>query len=130
MSADVRTDPSPKQLFGVGLDNKKGEFPRGTQNIPTNATTSVWFCDGPAVGLSESMSLTYEDCTFRTYLMFKPEGGIWVPLRLIQWEVHDEAYTDPTSPTGWKPITNHDGHSTGITGDESSIAFPHWTSLY
>ena len=31
------------------------------------------------------------DLEFSTYLMFRPSRGIWVPLRLITWELHDEA---------------------------------------
>ena len=71
------------------LDNRYGEFPRGQAAIPANTNTNVWFCDAPADGLHQGNAKM--DVEFSTYLMFRPSGGIWVPLRLITWELHDEA---------------------------------------
>jgi hypothetical protein len=71
------------------LDARYGKFPRGTPDVPANATTGVWFYDAPSDGLHQGNAK--EELEFSTYLMFRPNGGIWVPLRLIQWGVQDEA---------------------------------------
>jgi hypothetical protein len=80
------------------------------------------------VSLPASINPVTEDETFSTYLMFQPPGGIWVPLRLIQWQLHDEA--QPNGVGGWNAINSNDGKTTKITGDDPSSAFPRWTSHY
>ena len=57
---------------------------------------------------------------FSNYLMFQPPGGIWVPLRLITWKLHDEA--------GNGVLLN--GSNATITSDADSTAFPDWTSKF
>jgi hypothetical protein len=69
------------------LDN--GEFPRGQPSIPVNANSMVVFWDGPADRLHQGNA--EENVVFSTYLMFKPSGGIWVPLRLVSWSLNDGA---------------------------------------
>jgi len=59
-----------------------------------------------------------EDLGFSNYLMFKPAGGIWVPLRLITWELHDASLN----------LTVQGGAT--ITGDHDSTAFPDWKNTF
>jgi len=122
-SADViNADPPIASPNGIALD--KQEFPRGTPGILANANTNVGFYDGPYAGLPSSDIPVSEDISFSTYLMFQPPGGIWVPLRLITWELHDHA--DPE----WTPYNSNNGETTKITGDNDSTAFPHWTTTW
>jgi hypothetical protein len=131
-SGDIETSPGLTQPSGIALDAALGEFPRGQPAIPANTTTNVWFCDAPLVPLPKSSAYVTEDTSFSTYLMFKPSGGIWVPLRLIQWELHDEA--DPNSAGGWSAYTYSDQtgtrQDTKIKGDTNSVVFPDWTTHY
>lgn len=130
-SADWQTAlPQPSLPECPALDARLGMFPRGTPDVPANTTTNVCFFDGPAIELKTvSFATCYEDVSFSTYLMFKPAGAgsIWVPLRLITWELHDEAIYDNGT---WIPHTYHDGNNTRITDDKPSILFPHWTTTY
>jgi len=125
-SADIVTDPLPAPPNGIALDAALGEFPRGTPNVPANTNTSIWFCDAPSVPLpTNSVAFATEDVSFSTYLMFRPSGGIWVPLRLIRWELNDSAThnADQTwTATGSANIING--------GDGDSFIFPHWTTTY
>jgi hypothetical protein len=74
-----------------------------------------------------------EDVYFSTYLMFNPNssGSIWVPLRQITWELHDEATHNADNT--WTP---HNSTVTGTTTespaatDNESIVFPDWTTTY
>ena len=70
------------------LDGKYGEFP-SQSSIPANTSSTAAFSDGPADGLHQGNA--QETVNFSTYLMFKPSGGIWVPLRLVTWTLDDEA---------------------------------------
>ena len=118
----VRTDPYTKDISkGIWLD--KGEFPRGKPTINANQSTWVEFYDAPHVQLSDDYIETSEDINFDNYLMFRPNGGIWVPLRLINWVVNDSA--DHNADGTWTAK----GSAT-IKSDEDTSAFPHWTDTY
>jgi hypothetical protein len=99
------------------LDGKYGEFPADRQTtVPANTTTTInKFYDAPSDGLHQGNAK--EELEFSTYLMFKPNGGIWVPLRLIQWGLQDEAAN--------YSLVNGAQHVTGPS-DTESIAFPDW----
>jgi len=136
-SADVQnSDPQiTAPLNYIALDGALGEFPRGTPTIPANTATGVSFFDGPAAPLPSQLFPVTEDVSFSTYLMFRPDpqdsSTIWVPLRLITWEVHDSA--DPS----WTPYNYSDGSGARQTtttnpsgNDNESTAFPDWTTTY
>ena len=118
--------PYSKSFGAIGLDGALGEFARGTPSVPANATTGVSFYDGPCVPLATSDDTTSEDVSFSTYLMFKPNssGSIWVPLRLITWQLNDEATFDTGS---WNP---HTGTTTTTPPGNDSTDLPHWTTTY
>jgi hypothetical protein len=101
----------------IELDNMYGEFPRGQPPIPANANTLVTFWDGPWDGLHQGNAK--EDLTFSTYLMFRPSGGIWVPLRLVTWTLNDEA-------------DNYVLVKGSVTGpnDSDCTTFPHWENKW
>ena len=98
----------------IELDNVK--FPRGTPPIPADTSRPVVFYDGPHVGLFQGNAK--EDLEFETYLMFQPDGGIWVPLQLVKWELHDEAI-------GWTP----QGRATKPS-DDTTTDFPKWENIF
>jgi hypothetical protein len=123
---DIQTHTYANPITGIALDASLGEFPRGQPTVLANANTWTEFYDGPHVILADNDSETSEDVDFSTYLMFKPSGGIWVPLRLITWELHDSAIYN----TGWTAINSHNGEMTEIKSDEESTDFPHWTTTY
>jgi len=123
--------PYSKSFGAIGLDSALGEFARGTPSVPANTTTGVSFYDGPCVPLAISEATTSEDVSFSTYLMFKPDlkpgdpgPNIFVPLRLITWELHDEATFDTGT---WTP---HTGTTTAAPPGTDSTDFPHWTTTY
>jgi hypothetical protein len=53
--------------------------------------------------------------------MFQPPVGIWVPLRKITWELHDEAANGAT--------VNGAEHVIGPTDNETAD-FPKWTKKF
>ena len=122
----ITTDP-PVPPINNAPDNRFGEFPPNRQaTVPASGSTSVKFFDAPSVSVPASGNV-WEDESFSTYLMFNPNtsGSIWVPLRKITWELHDQdmsgtaySYTDQS---GTK-------QNTTITHDDPSTIFPHWTT--
>ena len=90
---------------------------RGPFSISANTSNTVIFQDAPADGLDMNNNAK-EDLEFSNYLMFKPDGGIWVPLRLITWELHDESLN----------LTVQGGATTPI--DSPSTAFPDWKNTF
>ncbi len=136
-SALVLNSESPHDLFnGMALDGKYGEIPIH-RDIPANINTSIQFGDGPATGLpNNSLIPVSEDVSFSTYLRFQPDlrpgdpgPNIYVPLRLITWELHDHA--DPT----WNAYPSSDMSGTHMVTtqtpvDNKSTEFPHWTSTW
>lgn len=112
-------DLTANGIKNTELDN--GEFYRGKSAIPTNITSTVVFWDGPADGLHQGNA--QEDVDFSTYLLFQPDAGpgpnIFVPLRLVTWELHDEAaYGAVVSGNAVSPA------------DNDCTDFPHWTSVF
>jgi hypothetical protein len=112
------------QLTGMGV------FSRGESNVVANAITTMEFWDAPGIQLSDN-GTAYEDLKFSTYLMFKPDGdgSIYVPLRLITWELHDETLNGSTANTYTEIGTTR--KLTGITPpDAETILFPHWDDVH
>jgi hypothetical protein len=106
---------------GPALD--KGEFYGGLGSIPANTSTSVSFSDGPRDALYPATQGAKMDVEFSTYLLFKPDDGpgpnIFVPLRLVSWELHDEAAN-----------TSVVKGEVGDPKDNDCTAFPHWGSVF
>jgi hypothetical protein len=90
---------------------------RGPFSISPNTNSTVVFQDAPHDGLDKNNNAK-EDLEFSNYLMFKPAGGIWVPLRLITWELQDESLN----------LTVQGGAT--ITGDADSTSFPDWKNIF
>lgn len=87
--------------------------------------------DSPASALYRSLgnrSEVYDkvevDDAFRTYLMFRPKGGIWVAVALLEWSWSGEAEYDTETST-WILGTND--HSASPSGS-AQVAFPLWTN--
>ncbi len=105
---------------GLALDT--GEFPRGQPSIPANTNSVVVFYDGPYDGLFNHSSASM-DVAFSTYLMFKPSGGIWVPLRLVTWNLKDEAANGA--------VFNQAGDGVGSgPSDNDCTIFPDWKNTW
>jgi hypothetical protein len=103
------------------LDGQYGEFSRGTPSIPANTNSTVVFYDGPYDGLFNHSSASM-NVDFSTYLMFKPSGGIWVPLRLITWTLKDEAENGA--------VFNGTGDGVGSPSDNDCTTFPDWKNTW
>jgi hypothetical protein len=89
---------------------------RGPFSISANTNNTVVFQDAPHDGLYQGNAK--EDLEFSNYLMFQPPGGIWVPLRLITWELHDESLN----------LTVQGGATTPT--DNDSTNFPDWKNTF
>jgi hypothetical protein len=113
---------------GLALDN--GEFHRGIASVPAGTSTPVTFWDGPADPLYPQTAGAKMDVDFFSYLLFEPDirpgdpgPNIFVPLRLVSWELHDEAANNS--------IVNPSGDPQVVGPDPSdSTDFPHWTSVF
>jgi hypothetical protein len=119
VSGGWQTSPEGIPLIGTELDTT--EFPRGKIQLPINP----YFFDAPSISLADNLSPTSEDLEFSTYLLFKPSGSgnIFVPLRLVTWELHDSATYNSSS--GWTPS----GSATDPK-DADCTTFPQWTRVY
>lgn len=83
----------------------------------TNSTISA---DSPGQGVSSLWQAVSVSDNFERWLMFKPTGGQWVPLRKIGWQ--------------WSGIGNWDGTNWSLTNpsnpvglDEDSTDHPQWS---
>jgi hypothetical protein len=119
------TEPVLGNLVEIGgvnpdteLDNRYGEFPRGQPSIPANTSTNVGFYDGPFIALHQGNA--NEDLELSTYLMFKPSGGIWVPLRLVTWTLDDEADN----------YLYFNGNPVAAPNDNNCTTFPDWKNKW
>ena len=124
--------PYSKSFDAIGLDGAHGEFQRHTK-CSGNYDNRSFLYDAPSVPLRLSEATTSEDVDFSTYLMFKPDAGpgpnIFVPLRLITWELHDEATYNADGT--WTPHNSTDtGTTTTTPPDHESTDFPRWTTTY
>ena len=82
--------------------------------------------DSPGhVLISDLNVFVYNHDQFECYLMFKPSGGIPVPLRVTNWEWKGKALFNGTTGlwTGLTPFVNPQGSVAGNT-----LTFPNWTN--
>ena len=85
-------------------------------SISANTNSTVVFQDAPSVVLYNGNA--QENLAFSNYLMLKPAGGIWVPLRLVTWTLNDESLNFTVEGGGI------------ITGDAGSTNFPDWKNTF
>ena len=92
-----------------------GEFLEGT-HIPA---------DSPAEVLPNSGYVRCERSdSFRMWMMFEPPGGIWVPLRAVDWRWHGIA---TNGPSGWGLASSPDDHTVNPP-DFPTENYPLWNS--
>jgi len=101
------------------LDNTD---PYGSNPDDINTTA-----DSPGFGLAipeyfQSMSASGD---FKMYLEFQPPGGIWVPLRVVNWNWNGIAIR---SGTNWVLTTAP--HPDPNPSDSDATTFPSWTSIF
>jgi hypothetical protein len=58
--------------------------------------------DSPGFPLDHLQTIELEE-NFKDYFMFRPHGGIWVPLGYLQWGWHVLALGGSDTDTGWGP---------------------------
>lgn len=101
---------------------------QGTNPIWAGRTANqnaVPFDDSPAATVGRTLANGIQfniECT--DYLMFKPDGGIWVPLgkTTTPWSVHCHA--------GWPSLDILPDNHVAEPGDlDSSTGFPEWTDI-
>jgi hypothetical protein len=105
------------------IELDKQEFPRGRSNaVPANTFSPVSFWDQPYAVMWNGCA--EENLDFFTYLLFKPDAGpepnIFVPLRLITWELKDAAMNGAVQA----------GSRAAIIKDEQTSDFPKWTKTF
>jgi hypothetical protein len=113
-------------INGPQLDAKYGEFPRGTPPISSISGGEPFFYDSPSLPLPTNLTPVSEDMNYYTYLLFQPNGAgnIFVPLRLVTWQLHDSA---THFPDGWHPA----GSALSPPPQDSDCTdFPNWTQKY
>jgi autotransporter-associated beta strand protein len=74
------------------LDDNPGVQYGGAQPALAQRTSSIIRSDSPSEDLSDAYKEVCVHDQFFTYLMYKPEGGIWVTLRRIEWFWTGQAY--------------------------------------
>lgn len=120
-------DPTQNKTWSDQLTGG-GVFSRGEPTVAANAMTTLKFWDAPGITLKNGTA--HEDMKYSTYLMFKPDGddSIYVPLRLITWELHDQTYNGTTADT--YTDVGHPKKETKITGeDDKTVVFPRWDDV-
>jgi hypothetical protein len=126
---EVQTGNSATTLFGTngintaevsaGIDNTFDDWflPFGTNNAS--------YGDSPSQPLpATKISVTRTD-SFSTHLMFKPSGGIAVPLRRIDWNWSGTAGTNGAN--GWV-LTSSPTNAAITAANIDTLSFPAWTN--
>jgi len=101
-------------------------------SFPYNAAVAVgqdnWYYDKPSVGAAANYSRVAANELFKTILMYKPDGGIWVPITLWTWRWK----TDMTN-NGSSFADTFNGASSIAWADNAAAAngrYPYWDSTY
>jgi len=79
----------------------------GHKQIAANAQGTVDYADSPGTDIAGMKSIA-QFFWARTYLMYRPEGGIWVPLRMVTWDWNGDAQKNPAQ--AWQFIIRGAGH--------------------
>ena len=78
--------------------------------------------DTPGISLSAGIANCFRSDSFKTYLMYKPEGdSIWVSLSLLEWGWSGMA---TNTETGWQGSGETSGGGDSVTTDD----LPVWTN--
>ena len=91
------------------------------EDIIINETYNLYLTDAPGVDLQDDKTMMTLRNDFKTYLLYKPSGGIWVTLELMEWEWHGHAYKNSGV---WTLFPSASGNSGGASQD--SIELPVW----
>ena len=84
---------------------------------------SYYSWDSPLMGLNNTIIVASVGDEFETYMMYKPSGGTWVPLRRVLWQWN----ATPAQPaTGWAPATVG---TVTVTGNTPWTTHPTWDEL-
>jgi hypothetical protein len=75
---------------------------------------------------SEVKKVHINNETFKTYLMFKPQGSVWIGLEYVEWSWTALAQRTLDN-TGWIPPTHNAGDPTNSTPVPGGPAFPTWS---
>jgi hypothetical protein len=89
-----------------------------TNNPPSDRNT-IELDDAPETGAYDAF---HYYGTFTDYIMFSPDGGIYVPLGKITWGTTFQAISPST--------TIYNNSVSGPAGPDGSYDFPVWTSTY
>jgi hypothetical protein len=128
ISSSLADNGSWKPIYDIELDNY--EFQSGQHSISSSGQ-EISFRDAPGEGLPVQ-NTTHEKLAFSTYLLFKPDlrsgdpgPNIFVPLRVVNWTLDDEAQKD--SSGNWS-VTS--GNPVPAPTDNVPTDFPHWLETF
>jgi hypothetical protein len=107
--------------FGIisnALDNAV-PYPHYTNDVNSTA-------DSPGFGpkIPSNFETLSESNAFSMWLEFKPDGGIWVPLRVVDWDWNGNA---TKAGTNWVLTTNPNPDPN--PSDSDTTIFPSWTKV-
>ena len=77
--------------------------------------------DSPSVGTDGALAVSDNQIS-EMWLMFRPEGGQWVPLRIVEWNWLGSA---TNSASGW--VLTDSSHSNNPPDSDAGTTYPIWT---
>ncbi len=93
-------------VSGIGAS---GDYPKGQETVPdVDSGGSQW----------TSSSISY---SFTTWLMYKPNGGVWIPIQSATWSVSGNA---SGGPSNWSATGSYTAPSPSNTTN-----FPQWITV-
>jgi hypothetical protein len=117
-STSYQTNGTNVVGVGAGLD---AQYPDSTFHLGVNEVDS----DSPAEPLPSTLRKAFRADSFSTYLLFKPEGGMAVPMRRFDWNWSGIA-TNSTS--SWTLVPGSES-STISANNVDTTSYPLWTNL-
>jgi hypothetical protein len=106
------------------LFTENGAAPYLDTHYPYNSLVATNIAvDSPFTPLLNGYVQVTATNSFEMWLMFKPTGGQWVPLRTVNW---NWSGTASLSGTNW--VLNGNGWSANPTDADAGTTFPQWNS--
>ena len=100
--------------------------PYGTINSAGVTTTTVSDGDSPEVKLLSGYDSYSYIASFKDTLMYRPSGGIWVPLGSYTWNISMGAGANSSKPSGYSISYT----ATSAGGYSSSTDYPDWVESF
>lgn len=106
------------------LDNVLPYMLRSEQ-APKGQTVQGWLSDTPDIP-AIAFSVVSDHIAFRTWLIFRPDGGTWVPLASGEWTAECAFHEEPGPP----PFAAKDSGHLSATQPVPTLDYPIWPETY